>query len=68
MTYQEWAEEYRESAAILRERVAALREQQKTAAPSELKELDFRIQTMYMMYLDCMRTANILGKRKGGSF
>lgn len=68
MTYQEWAEEYWESAALLKERIEALKQQKKRAPFSKLNELDFRIQTMYMMYLDCKSTANELAKRKGGAF
>lgn len=68
MTYQEWAEEYRESAEILKQRIEARKQERQHAHPGAIKELDFRIRTMYLMYLDCMRTANLLEKRKGGAF
>lgn len=68
MTYQEWAKEYLESAEILKEQIRARKQERSTAPPGEIKELDFRIRTMYMMYLDCMKTADLLAKRKGGDF
>ncbi len=68
MTYQEWAEEYKESAALLKQRTDHLKKQMITAHPSELRDLQFRFRIMHQMYLDCLSTASLLGSRKGGSF
>ncbi len=65
MTYQEWADEYTDSAVKLRNRIAALKEELHTAPVTELKDITNRINIMYSMYLDCMKTADILRKRKG---
>lgn len=64
MTYKEWAGEYLKSAGILKEKIAALRKLVGKVPASEAAELDFRIRTMYMMYLDCKSTAELLMKRK----
>ncbi len=68
MTYQEWAEEYMESARILKERIDKLKKQSGNTPISELRELNFRINTMYMMYLDCTKTAELLMKRRGVAY
>lgn len=68
MTYQEWAEEYRESASLLKKRIDRLKKQLGSAPVSELQELNFRIHTMYMMYLECTKTADLLMKRKGVAY
>lgn len=65
MTYQEWSEEYRQSAAALQEKLTGLKLQYRTAPPDKLQELRFRIATLYSMYLDCAATARLLAARKG---
>ncbi len=68
MTYLEWADQYKQSADILKERIAVLKGQLLTAPVEQLRELNFRISTMYSMYLDCMDTSKKLRKRKGVAF
>ena len=68
MTYSQWSDEYKQSADMLKERIAVLKEQLLTAPAEQLRELNFRISTMYSMYLDCMDTAKILRIRKGVAF
>ncbi len=65
MTYQEWADEYMDSAEKLKKRISVLKAELLTAPVSELKEINNRICIMYTMYLDCMKTADILRRRKG---
>ena len=65
MTYKEWAEEYLESAGILKERIDGLRAMVGNVPASEAAMLDFRIRTMYLMYLDCKHTGELLMKRMG---
>ena len=68
MTYSQWADEYKQSADMLKEKIAVLKAQLLTAPVEQLRELNFRISTMYGMYLDCMDTAKNLRKRKGAAF
>lgn len=68
MTYLQWAEEYIDSANLLKEKIRVLKEQLPTAPIKELREMNFRISTMYQMYLDCMKTADILKRKKGVAF
>ena len=68
MTYLQWADEYKHSADMLKEKIAVLKVQLVTAPEEQLRELNFRISTMYGMYLDCMNTAKILRTRKGVAF
>ncbi len=65
MTFSEWADQYMDSARILKEKIKALKSQLGSVPPHELPELDFRINTMHSMYAECVRVANILRKRKG---
>ena len=57
MTYQEWADEYDHSVAVLKGSIAKLRE--------DAKDLQYRISVLQTMCYECMRTANELRKRKG---
>ena len=68
MTYAEWAKEYLDSAAQIKENMTVIKQQLPTAPVSELKDMNFRISVLYQMYLDCLSTANILKKRKGVAF
>jgi len=68
MTYSQWADEYKQSADMLKEKITVLKAQLLTAPVEQLRELNFRISTMYGMYLDCMDTAKNLRKRKGAAF
>ena len=68
MTYSQWADEYKQSADMLKEKITVLKAQLLTAPVEQLRELNFRISTMYGMYLDCMDTAKNLRKRKGVAF
>ena len=68
MTYSQWADEYKQSADMLKEKIAVLKAQLLTAPVEQIRELNFRISTMYGMYLDCMDTAKNLRKRKGAAF
>lgn len=65
MTYEQWAGEYRESAEKIKKKLDLLRLEAKNASVSDMRELDFRISTLQSMYIDCMKTAGILIKRKG---
>lgn len=65
MTYEQWAGEYRESAELIKKKLDLLRLEAKNASASDMRELDFRISTLQSMYIDCMKTAGILIKRKG---
>lgn len=65
MTYKEWSEEYLKSAEIIREKIAGLKEELKTAPLSKIVTINSRISILYRMYLDCYSTANILGARNG---
>ncbi len=65
MTYSEWAEEYFESAGNLKERIAEMKNEMKTATPDKLAEFTNRINIMTSMYYECMDTARLLAKRKG---
>lgn len=65
MTYKEWSEEYLKTAAIIKEKIASLKEESKTAPLSMVKSINSRISLLYGMYLDCNSTANILAARKG---
>ena len=68
MTYKEWAEEYKKSADMIKEKISSLKEQLAHAAVDDLREINYRISVLYRMYLDCMDTANILRSRKGDAF
>lgn len=68
MTYIEWADEYKRSADMIKEKISGLKEQLAVAAADELKEINYRISILYRMYLDCMDTADILRARKGVAF
>lgn len=65
MTFQEWADEYTDSAVKLKNRIALLKKELLTAPAAEIRDLSNRISIMYSMYLDCMKTADILRKKKG---
>lgn len=65
MTFQEWSDEYVDSAVKLKNRIDELRRELLTAPPAELQDLSNRISILYSMYLDCMKTADILRKKKG---
>ena len=65
MTYQDWAEQYFESARKIKDRVSVLNEEVKTATLSEAEDLKNRIRILMSMYRDCMDTGNELVKRKG---
>lgn len=60
MNYQNWAEEYLTEAEALRRRVAALREELKTANCNQANELNRRIAMLYAMYLECRHTGQLL--------
>ena len=68
MTYQEWADEYKKSADMIKERIAVLKNQLITAPVDELREINCRISSMYQMYLDCMDIEKKLRVRKGAAF
>ena len=68
MTYSQWADEYKQSADMIKEKISGLKNQLTTAPADELRELNFRIATLYRMYLDCMDTAKTLRVRKGVAF
>ncbi len=68
MTYKEWADDYKKSADMIKERIAVLKNQLITAPVDELREINCRISSMYQMYLDCMDTAKNLRFRKGVAF
>ena len=68
MTYSQWADEYKQSADILKEKIRVLKGQLLTAPAEQLRELNFRISTMYGMYLNCMDIYKDLRKRKGVAF
>ena len=63
-TNKEWAQEYKDTADMITETLAAVRLERKTAPPSKLDECDFREKTLYRMYLDVMETYHDLVKRK----
>ena len=65
MTYEQWAGEYKASAELIKKKIDRLKLEAKIAPASEIRELDFRISTLQSMYIDCMKTAGILMKRKG---
>ncbi len=66
MTYQEWADEYDHSVAVLKGSIAKLREEAKgQVSAAVLKDLQYRISVLQTMCYECMRTANELRKRKG---
>ena len=60
MDYQNWANEYFTEAEALRQRVAALREELKTASCNQANELNRRIAMLYTMYLECRHTGQLL--------
>ena len=60
MDYQNWANEYLTEAEALRQRVAALREELKTASCNQANELNRRIAILYTMYLECRHTGQLL--------
>ena len=68
MTYQQWGNEYKTTADIIKERIANLKKQLITASVDELRELNYRISSLYQMYLDCMDSADTLIVRKGVAF
>ncbi len=68
MTYQQWGNEYKTTADIIKERIANLKKQLITASVDELRELNYRISSLYQMYLDCMDIADTLIVRKGVAF
>lgn len=68
MTYQEWADEYKKSADMIKERIAGLKNQLLSAPVDELGEIKYRIASMYQMYLDCMDIEKKLRVRKGTAF
>ena len=68
MTYKEWADDYKKSADMIKERIAVLKNQLITASVDELRELNYRISSLYQMYLDCMDIADTLIVRKGVAF
>lgn len=64
MTYKEWAEEYSESAKILKVKIKNLKDELKNAPVSTIMKINARINIMYQMYLECVKTADILSARK----
>lgn len=68
MTYSEWAQQYIDSAVTIKGNILAIKQQLPTAPAHELKEMHFRISVLYGMYLDCMKIAGKLKKRKGIAF
>ncbi len=68
MTYKEWAEEYFESAGRIKEKITELKIALLTVPAEQLQDINFRISSLYQMYLDCMHTAENLVKRKGVAF
>lgn len=66
MTFVQWGQQYKNTADIISEKIERLKLEVKTAPVSQLKEYDFRISTLKSMYIDCMKTAGELKKRKGG--
>ncbi len=68
MTYKEWAEEYFESAVTIKGKIKELKNSLLTAPTEQLKDINFRISSLYHMYLDCMHIAEDLTKRKGVAF
>ncbi len=68
MTYKEWAEEYIESAETLKRKISLLKNEAEFAPAAKLRDLNNRISIMYGMYLDCMKTADILVKREGTAY
>ena len=65
MTYEEWSEEYYESAARLAERIEQLKAEMKTASADMLGELGKRLEMFRIMRYECLDTARTLGRRKG---
>lgn len=65
MTYQEWADEYIDSAVKLKNRITVLKAELLTAPAAQLRDISNRISIMYSMYLDCVKTADILRRKKG---
>lgn len=65
MTYKEWAQEYYDSAANVKEKITRLKAQMKTAVGAKLKDITDEINVLYGMYLDCMHVADMLAARKG---
>lgn len=65
MTFQEWADQYLETAENIDRRIKELKQEEKTAPPAQLQEYHRRIMLLYGMYLDCMHTADDLRTRKG---
>ena len=65
MTYKEWAQEYYESAARVKENIERLKQKMRTSGYEAQSEMKNRLEIMYGMYLDCIHTAELLAKRKG---
>ncbi len=65
MTYQEWSQQYTDSANILKEKLSNLKKELKTAALQDISDINYRIGIMQSMYTECVRIANKLKKRKG---
>lgn len=58
--FLDWAKEYEDSASVLAERIAQLREEKKKVRLSEQIELDERIKILTAMKYDCENTKKIL--------
>lgn len=68
MTYSEWAEEYRQSAEQVKQKISDLRAERDTVSALQQRSIDNRIKILYGMYLDCMHTYEILARRRGITF
>lgn len=65
MTFQEWSQEYLKSAELLKEKITRLKSELDFAPADMLNSINNRIYIMYQMYLECMKTADILSLRRG---
>ena len=63
MTYREMAEEYRQSAEQIEQKIKRLKAERKTASVPGQVSIDKRIWILYGMYFDCMNSYKMLIKK-----
>lgn len=65
--FYQWGNEYLQESLAIKAKIELLKQENKTAAPSASKELNYRIGLLYSMYLDCKHTGLLLQSyQKGG--
>lgn len=63
MDYKIWAEDYLAQAQLIKEKISALKKEEKDNPEENRMERNRRATILYSMYLDCQHTAAFLTER-----